>query len=446
MLTSFNRYIATNQLFTKDSSVLVAVSGGIDSVTLLSLLVQSHIKQLAIAHCNFQLRGKEADVDEEFVSELAQQYGLPFFVTRFNTEQYATEQKISIQEAARVLRYQWFEKIRKENGFDWVAVGHNKNDVAETFLFNLVRGTGPAGLSGIKPKTGHIIRPLLFATRQEITDYAHEHQLKYREDSSNRSEKYSRNFIRHKILPLLSDINPQALDHIFATTTKINETNDIANETIRNLTNRIVLKQNDKITVSIPLLLKQKHPLTFLHFLLKDYDFSAKELPKILKALTQPGRQFFSPTHTLLIDREFFYIFKTTPKDITDTYIINSFTHEITEPLSLKFMVVENTKDLEIKKYPRLAYLDFDKVSFPITIRRWQKGDSFQPFGMQGQKKLSDYFVDRKFSILQKQEMWLMETHQAICWLIGERIDHRFAVTNHTKRILQIEKTEQKTH
>ncbi len=440
--SDFDQYNITHSLFSKEDSIIVAVSGGIDSITLLHLLVKSQSKKLAIAHCNFQLRGKEADADEQFVCDLAQHYGLPFFVTHFNTKQYATEQKISIQEAARQLRYSWFEKIRKENDFDWVAIGHNKNDVAETFLFNLVRGTGPAGLSGIKANIGTIIRPLLFATRQEIADFAHKHQLKYREDSSNRSEKYSRNFIRHKVLPLLSEINPQALNHIFETTTKINEIDNIANETIRDLTNRIMLKQNDKIAVSIPLLLKQKYSLTILHFILKDYGFSSKELPKILNALTHPGHEFLSSTHTLVIDRNYFYIFKTTPKNKTDTYTIHSFTYEITEPLSLIFRVVENTKDLKIKKYPRLAYLDFDKVSFPLTIRRWQNGDSFFPFGMKKKKKLSDYFIDLKFSILQKQEMWIMETNKEICWLIGERIDHRFAVTDNTKRILKIEKTE----
>ncbi|MCD6366334.1 MAG: tRNA lysidine(34) synthetase TilS [Bacteroidales bacterium] len=443
MLTELNKYSTLNQLFDNNSAILVAVSGGIDSVTLLHLLSRSKIKKLAIAHCNFHLRGEESDKDEKFVTTLAKQYNLPFFITRFETEEFAKIKRISIQEAARTLRYLWFEEIRQTNNFDWIAVGHNKDDVAETFLFNLVRGTGTTGLTGIKPKTGKIIRPLLFATRSEITVYGKQNNLQYREDSSNRSDKYSRNFIRHKIIPLLKDINPQATKHIFEATQKLNETNKIAGETIREFTNRIVLRQGNKISVSVTLLLKQQYPLPFLHHILEDYGFNPKELSKILTALSQPGRQFFSTTHTLLTDRDFFYVYRTPVETTEKNFEIKLFTPEITDPINLKFLVVEKTTDLQIKKNPRYAFLNYDKISFPLTIRKWQNGDSFHPFGMNGQKKLSDYFVDRKFSLLQKQEIWVMETGGKICWLIGEQIDNRFAVTNETKQILQIEKTEQ---
>ncbi len=443
MLTEFNKYSRFNRLFDDNSTILVAVSGGIDSVTLLHLLSRSKAGKLAIAHCNFRLRGKESDEDEKFVTTLAKQYNLPFFVTHFDTEEFAKTEKISIQEAARTLRYRWFEEIRQTNNFDWIAVGHNNDDVTETFLFNLVRGTGTAGLTGIKPKTGKIIRPLLFASRAEITTYAKENNLQYREDSSNRSDKYSRNFIRHKIIPLLKDINPQAAGHIFDTSQKINEINEIANATISEFTNRIVLRQGNKIAVSVALLLKQQYPLPFLYHIVKDYGFSPKELPKILEALSQPGRQFFSATHTLLTDRDFFYVYQTPHETVNNYFEIKSFTHELSEPVNLKFLIVEKTDDFRIKKNPRYAFLDYDKITFPLIIRKWQNGDSFNPFGMKGQKKLSDYFVDQKFSLLQKQEIWIMETAGKICWLIGERIDDRFAVTDKTKRILQIEKTEQ---
>ena len=322
-------------------------------------------------------------------------------------------------------------------------MGHNKDDVAETFLFNLVRGTGTAGLTGIKPKTGKIIRPLLFATRSEITAYGKQNDLQYREDSSNHSDKYSRNFIRHKIIPLLKDINPQAAEHIFEAAQKLNETNEIANDTIKEFTNRIVLRQSNKISVSVTLLLKQQYPLPFLHHILKDYGFSPKELPKRLTALSQPGRQFFSDTYTLLTDRDFFYVYRTPIETTESSFEIKSFIHELTNPINLKFLVVEKTEDLQIKKNPRYAFLDYDKIVFPLIIRKWKKGDAFHPFGMNGQKKLSDYFVDRKFSLLQKQEIWVMETGGKICWLIGERIDNQFAITNKTTRILQIEKAEQ---
>ncbi len=443
MLTKLNKYSTLNQLFDNNSAILVAVSGGIDSVTLLHLLTKSKIKQLAVAHCNFHLRGKESDEDEKFVHSLAEFYKLSFFGTHFDTVKYASEQKVSIQEAARELRYRWFEEVSTKEGYDLIAVGHNKDDVAETFLFNLIRGTGTDGLTGIKPKTGKIIRPLLFATRSEITAYGEQNNLRYREDSSNRSDKYSRNFIRHKIIPLLKDINPQATEHIFEATQKLNETNKIAEKTIRDFTERIVLRQNDKIKVSVPLLLKQQYPMPFLHYILKDYGFSPKELPKILTALTQSGKQFFSPAHILLTDRDFFYIYQI-PTDTTEKKIeIKSFIHKLTNPVNLTFLVIEKIDNLQIKKNPRYAFLDYDKIVFPLIIRKWENGDSFHPFGMNGQKKLSDYFVDQKFSLLQKQEIWVMETDSKICWLIGERIDNRFAVTDATKTVLQIEVSEQ---
>ncbi len=443
MQKSFFKYASDSQLFTKGNSLLIAVSGGIDSVTLLHLLAKSDIKQLAVAHCNFQLRGHESDGDEDFVHNLSESFGLHFFVTHFDTEKYAGTHKISIQEAARTLRYQWFEKIRRKNGFDWIATGHNKDDTVETFLFNLIRGTGPEGLTGIKPKYGKVIRPLLFATRKEITAYANENNLVWREDSSNCFDKYSRNFIRHQIIPKMQQINPQAQEHIFSASQKINDLHKISTESIRNFTNRIVLRQGNKITVSTVLLLKQKHPLPFLHFILKDYGFNPKELRKILDTLNQSGKQFFSPTHTLLTDRDFFFIFPVKKNTTPKSFNITSLLPEISEPVKLKFLIMAKTGDLQIRKNKRFACLDYDKIKFPVIIRKWQNGDSFYPFGMKQRKKLSDYFVDNKFSRLKKDEIWLMETGGEICWLVGERIDNRFAVTGKTKQVLQIEFFEQ---
>ncbi|HIE15560.1 MAG TPA: tRNA lysidine(34) synthetase TilS [Bacteroidales bacterium] len=349
---------------------------------------------------------------------------------------------LSIQEAARVLRYRWFENIRKENNYDLIAVGHNKNDIAETFLFNLLRGTGTDGLTGIKPLSGKIVRPLLFASREEIKYFAREAQLLFREDSSNRSEKYARNFIRHRILPSLQKVNIQAIDHIVAAAKKIDDTNQIALETIRNFANKIVIHHHDKISVSVKLLLKQKQPIPFLYFILKDFGFNPKELPKILEALNYPGRQFHSSSHSLFTGRDFFYIYPKQNLVTKKSFRIETLKPEITEPINLAFSIIENTDNFVIKKNNRFASFDYDKIIFPLIIRKWKNGDSFYPLGMKKKKKLSDFFIDEKIPIPEKEAMWLLETDGAICWLIGKRIDDRFKVTPTTKRILQIEMTE----
>jgi len=438
----FKQYISDKQLFNNKHAILVAVSGGIDSIVLLHLLHLTKIKRLGILHCNFQLRGKESDNDESFVLSLSKKYNLPFFVTRFHTKSFARLQNLSIQEAARVLRYRWFESIRKENNYDLIAVGHNKNDIAETFLFNLLRGTGTDGLTGIKPLSGKIVRPLLFASREEIKYFAREAQLLFREDSSNRSEKYARNFIRHRILPSLQKVNIQAIDHIVAAAKKIDDTNQIALETIRNFANKIVIHHHDKISVSVKLLLKQKQPIPFLYFILKDFGFNPKELPKILEALNYPGRQFHSSSHSLFTGRDFFYIYPKQNLVTKKSFRIETLKPEITEPINLAFSIIENTDNFVIKKNNRFASFDYDKIIFPLIIRKWKNGDSFYPLGMKKKKKLSDFFIDEKIPIPEKEAMWLLETDGAICWLIGKRIDDRFKVTPTTKRILQIEMTE----
>lgn len=437
MENKIKKYVKANAFFSLSDSILVAVSGGIDSVTLLHLLAQLQIKKLAIVHCNFQLRGQESYKDQDFVETLAKQYRIPFYTTNFETKKIAREQKISIQEAARNLRYNWFEKIRKQNKFDYIAIAHNKNDVAETFIFNLLRGSGTKGLTGIKAKSDNIIRPLLFASRNEIVRYAKEANLRFREDSSNQSTKYSRNFIRHQIIPLLDKINSQSMEHIVQSSQKINDIHNLSEIYLSQFSKNHIIKKDNTAKIEIQPLLDSNHSKTILYSILKDYGINAKELDKIIASLHHSGKQFFTATHTILIDRTYILIYPT-EKNKFEPIMINSIADKIVKPVHLQFNVFEN-EAIHFNPSPRFAYFDIDKLSFPLKIRNWEQGNFFYPFGLGKRKKISNFFTDIKLSVKDKSNVFLLESDNNICWIIGYRTDERFKVTNKTKTILQIE-------
>jgi tRNA(Ile)-lysidine synthase len=439
VLPSFLTYIEKQKLIAPKHTVLLAVSGGIDSVVMVDLFHKAGLK-FAIAHCNFQLRNTESNEDEQFVKALAHKYNVAFHVIKFKTEEIAKKNKASIQVTARELRYQWFEKIRTEHKYATIVTAHHLNDSIETFLINFTRGTGISGLHGILPKQGNIIRPLLFATKQEIENYAKKHKLSFREDSSNASDKYTRNKIRHHIVPILKEINPSFENAAEKAIQFLIDTETIYKNEIENKRASIVITNQNTTTLSIKAL-KALTPLNaYLYEFLKPFDFNSTTVEEIANALdNESGKQFLSPTHRLIKDRDVLLIEKSV-KDESQTL-------EYTIKKNQK-IIVFNNQQLEFKikpadkaklsNNPSEAFIDFEKLEFPLTIRKWKQGDSFYPLGMKGKKKLSDFFIDKKLSLYQKENTWLLTSGNKIVWIIGLRLDDRFKFTEKTSKIVHI--------
>jgi tRNA(Ile)-lysidine synthase len=436
LLEKFNRFVKSQKWFSADTRVLLAVSGGVDSSVMMHLFNHAGIF-CAIAHCNFRLRGKESDDDEIFVKEQAANLNLQFFVTRFDTEAFAAENHLSIQMAARELRYGWFEKVACANNFDFIAVAHNRDDTLETFFINLGRGTGINGLTGIPVASGKIIRPLLFAGRAEIEKYAEEKNIHFREDSSNASDKYLRNFMRHNIIPLFEDAFPHFRNSLSQNLEKLSDARILFQYAINLLIADIVRQENNLLYIDIPQLLKAPAPKTVLFEILRQYSFSSASIDEIFQ-LTQaiPGKQFYSSTHKLVKDRECFIVSKPDHEHQTKFYIEEN-TTTINRPLNLSFEVLD-IDEVTIDRNAAVAQLDYKKLTYPLILRKWHAGDYFIPLGMSNMKKLSNFFIDIKLSIVDKENTWLLISGDQIAWIAGRRIDDRFKVTEETKVVLKI--------
>lgn len=484
----FKNYISEKNLFNTEDFILLGVSGGIDSVVMCELFHLAKYR-FAIAHCNFQLRGKESEEDEKFVKGLARKYKVPFFSKKFNTSGYAKQHGISMQMAARDLRYKWFEeivgswksevrlpvepagsqKLIKEvnqlptataNCCFYIAIATQLNDEIETILINIIRGTGISGLHGILPKKGKIIRPLLFATRNEILKFSAEKNLSWREDRSNISDKYSRNKIRHKIIPVLKEINPEIEQTISENINRIRETQEIFNQRIAEKRKEVISpsltaykpaqtstvgsppKGKDEKNIfqfSIDKLLKLSPLKTYLFEFLKEFGFNEIVVEEIISSLQgQPGKKFFSASHYILKDRKYLILNKRnaagSPKAIDSEVLIKKSTYRISFPIPLSFEMLDK-KYFKIIKDEKTACLDYDKLKFPLVLRTWKEGDYFIPFGMKGRKKLSDFLTDKKISIAEKEKIFVLTSFGKIVWVIGYRIDGRFKVEEGTKKI-----------
>lgn len=438
MLSSFLKYIEKENLFSTENKILLAVSGGIDSVVMCELFHLAGLK-FGIAHCNFQLRDSESDQDEEFVEELSAHYNVSFHNTAFDTHSFAKKNKYSIQVAARELRYTWFEEIRQEYNYNCIATAHHLNDSIETFLFNFSRGTGIAGLHGILPKQRTVVRPLLFATKQEIEAFAKKQKLNFREDSSNASDKYTRNKIRHSIVPLFKKLNPDFEKAAAGTIQRLIDTECIYEHAIASQRAAIVKTTNNITSISIRSLNKLNPLQTYLYEFLKPFNFNSATVDEIQEALTgEAGKQFFSATHRLIKDRDTLIIQELDAKALTSTiYKLKKNQKElVTETFKLQF---KKLKKYKISSANSSATIDFKKLEFPLEIRKWQKGDSFYPLGMKGKKKLSDFLIDKKLSLFEKENTWLLVSGNKIVWVIGLRMDERFKVTETTTEVFQIE-------
>ena len=428
MINIVSKFIDEKSLCKSDNKLLIAISGGADSVALFLCLKELGY-DVELAHCNFNLRGDESDNDEEFVKQLADKFGVRLHLKSFDTQKYADENKVSIQMAARDLRYKWFNELLVDNNLNYIAVGHHKNDDVETFFINLTRGSGLKGLLGIQSKNNNVIRPLLCVSRLEIEAYLSAVKQSFREDSSNKSVKYLRNKIRHELMPLLTEMNPSIQETISNEIEILEGVFQVFEEQIESKRKEILKNENGIFKLKITDLQKLNPLNIYLYEFLNPYGFS--EVNQIVKALnTQSGKQFFSKTYQINIDREYILISKISKESLSFEILENQ--HKISTPFTME---LSKSTDRKVSKDRVKAKLDFDKLKFPLVLRKWKKGDKFMPLGMQTFKKLSDFFIDKKYSLIAKQQQWILCSADDIIWIVGDRIDDRFKITTQTKNV-----------
>ena len=435
MLARLKEYVATQKLFETTDRILLAVSGGIDSMVMLNLFVELKV-DISLAHCNFSLRGCESDADEALVAETAQKLGLELFTKRFEPTKYASSQGVSLQMAARELHYAWFNALCREQGFKAVAVAHNANDNAETLLINLTRGAGIKGLSGIRPKNQSVIRPLLFALRSEIEGYAAEHGVAFRTDASNADTKYTRNYMRHMVIPNLQGINPSVVETINQASQHLASAWELVSEQLAAFRLGACKAMGDELHYSIAHLMAYPHRSLFLAEELIPLGFSPHVVNSIEKAITgQSGKIFNSPSHQIIKDREALILTQRSAQRAAHTkiFIDDSLVLSI---INLSVERVYINGNYSIPSDPTCAALDANRLTFPLTLRRCKPGDWFIPLGMKGRKKISDFFIDSKVPVHKKRNTLIVESDGAVAWVVGHRIDNRFKITPGTKEVL----------
>ena len=425
---------------TNGSKVLVAVSGGVDSMVLLHLMQQSNLITI-VAHCNFKLRGQESDLDAEFVRQAVQTMAFTYHEKSFNTAAFASDNGISIQMAARKLRYEWFEELAKQENCEFVAVAHHADDSIETVILNLVKGTGIAGMHGIQPKVGKIIRPLLNMCRTEIIGYAEQHNLAWREDSSNADIHYERNFIRHEVIPMLHSLNPKASEAISNHAVLMQRYGHILEWITHDVETRISRRYyQERFTVfKLEILLEYPEPATLLFHILRKHGYNYETCEQAIRTETESGAQFISENMVLVKDRSALILAKAQTLNSSELYEIKETDSAVDlEFGSLKISFKENTNDADFGK-SNVAYLDAANVTFPITVRRIQRGDRFHPLGMQNSKLVSDYFTDTKANLIERTTACVISSADKILWLAPHRIDDRFKITPNTKRVIRLQ-------
>jgi tRNA(Ile)-lysidine synthase len=433
MLNELKQHMDINLSFLRGSKILLAISGGIDSVVLTHLCYKLELN-LSLAHCNFNLRGKESDADEDFVLQLAEDLDLEVFIESFDTEKYAQDNNRSIQMAARELRYTWFEELAEQLKFDYILTAHHADDNLETFLINFTRGTGLEGLTGIPEVNGKFARPLLPFSSDDIEKYAKENHVKWRDDSSNNSVKYLRNKLRLEVIPILKEINPSLIESFQNTLNNLKGTSEIVSDSVDAFLNKTIDSIDKNIVkFKISEFKKLNNPKPYLHETLKEFGFTQwEDILNLLDAET--GKQVFSSTHRLIKNREHLLLSKIQLNNDEEILILEE-ENEVKAPFGVLFF---DEADAVSEKQLNTIYVDKDLLTFPLDVRKKQEGDLFYPLGMSGKKKLSKYFKDEKMSLLDKENTWLLCSGKEIVWVINWRADNRFRVTENTKHILKI--------
>uniref|UniRef100_UPI00404A1D98 tRNA lysidine(34) synthetase TilS n=1 Tax=Fulvivirga sp. TaxID=1931237 RepID=UPI00404A1D98 len=436
MLNEFLAVVEKHKLFKPNDKLLVTVSGGVDSMVLLDLLKKGEFN-VTVAHCNFKLRGADSDGDEKFVKDTSENLGFNCLTESFDTKKYATDNSISTQMAARELRYTWFDELMDENNFKYLLTAHHLNDSLETSIFNFTKGTGVAGLRGILVKKDKLVRPMLEFTKEEVVDYAEQNNMKWREDVSNSSIDYKRNFIRKKVVPLLKEVNPSLESSFLLTAKRLQSLESLLKKQILEFKRAFEL-EGDHIFIRKAQF--QKQEWVVLESVLKEYGFNHYHLQSTLDILNDDvpsGKQFESHTHSMNVDREHIIL---SPKFQNEDVLL-----EIGEEEegTLNGVIVGGkvSDDLSYSIDPQVAKLDFDLLKFPLRLRYWREGDRFQPLGMKGKKKLSDFMIDAKIPLNLKKRVMVLLSENKIVWVVGHRIDERFKITPGTKKAYSLEIT-----
>ena len=437
MIESWERHITDELNLNKSAKYLIAVSGGVDSIVLIDLFSRSGLS-FAIAHCNFSLRGEESDKDETFVKELSEQYNVEFYTKAFDTQSYANSKKVSIQMAARDLRYQWFQDLIVIHGFDHIVTAHHANDNLETVIFNLVKGTGISGLRGMIPSNGSILRPLLPFKKSTLEGYANENNLRWREDSSNQLTGYKRNLIRHKVIPVLKQINPDVENTMQTMFEKLSATENLIKGHIEHICKSLIESKGDLLYINKEKLRNVNENLFILSELLKPFGFNYSQSRNIVSSIDlQSGKQFLSQSHQLTIDRKYLIIGLLTT-GVHEEYEIAKDVSQIELSNQNFFIKKMSAKNYKISPSSSVAALNLDKIVFPLKLRHWKEGDWFIPLGMDGRKKLSDFMIDEKIPLNLKKDVLVLCSEESILWVIGHRIDDRYKVSEETSDVLEI--------
>ncbi len=434
MLQKFQNHIEQNFSFLIEKKLLLSTSGGLDSMVMVNLFHKLSF-EIAIAHCNFQLRGVESFEDQKFIQDYAEKNGMNLFLTQFDTEAFAKDYKLSTQVAARELRYHWFQEIVETENLDFILTAHHADDNLETFLINLVRGTGLDGLTGIPAQNENVIRPLLIFSRQEIEQYAKENNIDWREDSSNASDKYLRNKIRHHIVPILKELNTEFLSSFHKTQTYLQESQTMVEDASIVVYQQVAKEIGEDTHFDLNQLKKLPNYKSYLYQWLRDFGFSAwDDVYDLVEG--QTGKQVYSKDFRLLKNRETLILIPKNEAEEAEEFLIEKNQDKVNIPLNLSFCKVA---DISICSNVAI-FVDEDKLVFPLVLRKSKTGDFLHPFGMNGKtKKLSKLFKDEKLSLIEKEDSWILCSENQIVWVIGLRQDERFKIESKTTNILKIE-------